>query len=121
MNRREALKRTALITGIAISSSVSMALLNGCKPSGKESWQAQFLDEEEVKLVTAICDIILPATDSPGALEIHVPEFIDLMLKECWLTDDGVFKDSLSSFSALVKKERRRQIKKNRRNKYQKM
>jgi len=36
------------------------------------------LTDEQMKTVTALCDVIIPADDkSPAASEVHVPEFID--------------------------------------------
>ncbi len=33
-------------------------------------------------LVTRIADLVLPRTDTPGALDVRVPEFIDLLLTQ---------------------------------------
>ena len=41
-------------------------------------------------LVSQLCDHILPATDTPGALDVRVPEFIDLLLTEWYADDDRV-------------------------------
>jgi hypothetical protein len=99
MNRREALQRTAAITGIAMSSSVSLGLLNGCTPSGKPTWPPLFLKQEEIVLVSAIADTILPKTDTVGALDVHVPEFIDLMLQDCFSAEEqNSFREGLTSF-----------------------
>jgi hypothetical protein len=40
------------------------------------------LTPAQQRLVAALCDRILPATDTPGALDVRVPEFIDLWLTE---------------------------------------
>ena len=82
MDRREALKRSAIITGFTLSSSAVLGILKGCTPTGKPSWPTRFLTDEEVPLVSSIADFILPKTDTPGALDVHVPEFIDLMMKD---------------------------------------
>ena len=37
-------------------------------------------------LVSQLCDRILPTTDTPGALDVRVPQFIDLLLTE-WAED----------------------------------
>lgn len=105
MNRREALRRTAAITGMAVTSSVSLGLLKGCKPSGDPGWSSIFLTKDEVNLVTSIADTILPKSDTPGALEVHVPEFIDLMLMDNYsLKEQKTFRKSLKSFQDDVKK-----------------
>ncbi len=33
-------------------------------------------------LVTRVCDLVIPRTDTPGALDVKVPELIDLLLTE---------------------------------------
>ena len=100
MNRREALRRTAAITGVAVSSSVSIAFLKGCSPSGKPSWPPIFLKPEEIQIVSAIADTILPKTDTPGALDVSVPEFIDLMLRDIYGDDEkATFRAELKAFN----------------------
>ena len=45
------------------------------------------LDAAQRAVVTDIAEMIIPATDSPGATSMRVPEFIDLILTE-WMHDD---------------------------------
>ncbi|HEX6309804.1 MAG TPA: gluconate 2-dehydrogenase subunit 3 family protein [Longimicrobiales bacterium] len=40
------------------------------------------LDEHQLEMVAAITESIIPATDTPGAREARVAEFIDLMLAD---------------------------------------
>jgi len=82
MNRREALKHTATITGMVFSASATFGFLQGCTPTGDPGWQPQFLDSQQIKIIADIAELILPKTDTPGAIDLHVPEFIDLMLKD---------------------------------------
>jgi hypothetical protein len=46
------------------------------------------LDARQFELVTRIADLILPATDTPGAKAAGVHEFIDLLLAESLLEPD---------------------------------
>jgi len=103
MNRREALRRTASITGMAISSSISLGLLKGCTPSGNPTWPPMFLKKDEIRLVSSIAEIILPTTETPGALDVNVPEFVDLMLRD-YITDKEKtdFRDGLKGFVEVV-------------------
>lgn len=84
MDRREAIKRTSLLLGGVISSSAIAGVLSGCQANNAVDWTPVFLDNEQAKMVEAIADGILPATDTPGALDVGVPSFIDLMLKEAF-------------------------------------
>jgi gluconate 2-dehydrogenase gamma chain len=44
------------------------------------------LNAEQQALVTAVAEMIIPETDTPGATSVRVPEFIDLILTE-WASD----------------------------------
>lgn len=84
MDRREAIKRTSLLLGGALSASAITGIMQGCQPTGALDWEPVFLSSEEASLVTSIADCILPATDTPSASDVFVPEFIDLMLQEVY-------------------------------------
>jgi hypothetical protein len=99
MDRREALKKSAFVAGFALSTSATMGILKGCSPSGRPKWPPRFLTKDQVSLVTAIADTILPATDTPGAIDVNVPEFIDLMLKDNFSPEEQqAFKEGASTF-----------------------
>ena len=99
MTRREALKRTAAITGIAVTSSAGIGILEGCTPTGDPGWQPKFLKKDEVSCISSIAETLLPKTETPGALDIHVPEFIDLMLADNYsLKDQKAFQTDLENF-----------------------
>ena len=83
MNRREAIKRTAILSGYAVSASFITGFLQGCQPSGAPDWEPQFLSPEQGQLVSEMADTIFPTTDTPGAKDVFVHEFMDLMLKDC--------------------------------------
>lgn len=84
MNRRELLKHTALLIG----SSLSPTIIAGVT-SGKELHRGpekSRLSDHQRDLITVLSELIIPATDTPGAIEAKVPEFIDLMVSE-WQTE----------------------------------
>jgi gluconate 2-dehydrogenase gamma chain len=81
--RREVLRRAAWLLGGAISAPAALAILQGCsaKDAPKAAdWKAKFFQGDEAKVVTAVADIILPHTDTSGALDANVPAFIDSMM-----------------------------------------
>jgi gluconate 2-dehydrogenase gamma chain len=57
------------------------------------------LSAEQMALVTAVADTVLPRTDTPGAVEVGVPAFVDLLLAE-WYPDDEK-RDLLAGLDAL--------------------
>ena len=87
LRRREVLRRIAWMLGGAVSAPTALALLNGC--SAKEAtpgaaWAPKFFKGTQADVVTAIADIIIPKTDTSGALDAGVPAFIDLMLADVY-------------------------------------
>jgi len=113
MDRREAIKRASIIAGFSISSSATMGILQGCSPTGKPSWPTRFLTDDEVSLVSAIAEIILPATDTPGALDVHVPEFIDLMLNDHYTNEEEqLFRNGAVEFQNRVNEKYGRRFEK---------
>ena len=88
MDRREALRRTALLMGGIVSAPAIMGVLNGCTAKPTIDWKPVFLSQDQSIIVTQVADIIIPKTDTPGAKEAGVPAFIDLMLKDCYSKED---------------------------------
>jgi len=84
MDRRQAIKTTGLIFGGAAFSAISISSLSSCQSSvaaDMAAWQPSFFSVEQGKIIQAVADILIPRTDTPGALDAGVPEYIDLMVK----------------------------------------
>ena len=77
LNRREAIKRASLFLGAALSASTITASLNA--QSKKAVGGTGNLSEAQFGLVESITDRVLPRTDTPGALDVEVPAFIDIL------------------------------------------
>ncbi|MEX0289517.1 MAG: gluconate 2-dehydrogenase subunit 3 family protein [Flavobacteriaceae bacterium] len=84
MDRRSALKRTGLLTGATISLPAMLSLLESCKQEPRLDWQPKFFTTEEVKTIGTLADMILPRTDTPGALDVKVDVFIDKVIAETY-------------------------------------
>ncbi|SHK91995.1 gluconate 2-dehydrogenase subunit 3 family protein [Rhodothermus profundi] len=85
MDRREALRQLALLTGGALSLSTVAGVLGGCRAgSAPGTYRLQTLSTAQHELVATIAERILPETDTPGARAAGVPEFIDRMLTD-WM------------------------------------
>lgn len=106
MDRREALRRTALIMGGAVSAPAIMGILKGCAPKPTIDWKPVFLTEDQGILVSKVAEIIIPKTDTPGAIDTGVPGFIDVMLKDVYNTEDQDFYlNGLKAFDEQAKAE----------------
>lgn len=104
MNRREALQRSAMILGYTITGPALVGVLNGCKATPELTFKPEFLSAEQAKLVSALSEVIIPKTDTPGAIEAGVPSFIDSMLKEVYpQADKDRFTRGLASFDEEAK------------------
>ncbi|MEL6650009.1 MAG: gluconate 2-dehydrogenase subunit 3 family protein [Bacteroidota bacterium] len=79
MDRREALKHTAIILG-AVSASSVMAVMSGCKAGKTRDWTPVVLTEGKADLVAAISERIIPKSETPGAMDAEVDAFIDMVL-----------------------------------------
>lgn len=82
MDRRKALKNLTLSLGYAVATPTIFNILTSCNNEVKTSWKAQFLSKEELHLVTHLIDVIIPATETPGGLEVNIPQFLDMMYKD---------------------------------------
>jgi hypothetical protein len=79
MNRREAVRRIALLMGGAMAG--SRLILSGQTAPAKEA--AAFTDDDRA-LLDEIGETILPATDIPGAKATGIGAFMAMMVSECY-------------------------------------
>lgn len=84
LSRREAVRRMSVLLGGALSTSTVSALLAGCEadPTGSTAWTPRVLGAPQLDRLAVVVDRILPPTDTPGASEAGVPEFIDRLLAD---------------------------------------
>lgn len=105
MNRREALQRTALMMGYAVSASALAGIMKGCKAAPELTYQPVFFTEDQARIVAEVAEIFIPKTDTPGAKEAGVPGFIDQILRECYDKEDqDRFLTGLTDFDAEARK-----------------
>jgi len=88
MDRREALQRAGLVLGYAVSAPVLSGIWSSCKPTEELAYKPVFFTHDQARLVSAVAEIIIPKTDTPGAIDVGVPRFIDQLLKECYKKED---------------------------------
>ena len=77
IDRREAIRRAALLAGVVLSPAW-LTLVDRARPLA----QARYFTPEQLSTAGAIADRIIPRTDTPGAADVGVPAFIDLLYGE---------------------------------------
>lgn len=92
MNRREALKNVAFLTGGAFSVTTLGILFQRCQSeSSKEvispGKEGSLFNEENEITIAEIANIIIPDTDIPGAKAAGVGSFIVMMINDCYPDD----------------------------------
>jgi hypothetical protein len=102
LDRRELIKRVAYLMGGAVSAPAVLGILQGCTaktPTG--TWTPVFFTAAQAALVEEVADILIPRTDTPGAKDVGVPAFIDLMLKDTYpKRDQDRYLEGLNAFEA---------------------
>jgi hypothetical protein len=91
MDRREALRQVALLTGAAISMPFAAAILQGCE-SGAGSAVGEglkYMTQKQFDVFNEVAERIMPKTDTPGAKDAGVTNFIDRMLGEYYPAEDS--------------------------------
>jgi len=88
MNRREVIKRTAILMGGAVSVPAIMGILKGCKATPGLEWTPEFFTEDQAHVITEVAEIIIPKTDTPGAKQAGVPAFIEQMIFKAYKESD---------------------------------
>lgn len=94
MDRRTLLKNTAVVLGCVTSSSITLAVMSGVNGSAKVA--KPFFTDQQRKQCMQLCELIIPQTDTAGAIEAGVPQFVEVMVSD-WYTDKerGIFSAGL--------------------------
>ena len=97
LTRREAIQRAALILGVAISPSILAGVLRAQSTVAGAAVKPQYLNAQQFAIAAAAAERILPRTDTPGATDVGVPAFIDLMVGAYMSAEEQrMFKDGLA-------------------------
>tara|TARA_R110001606_G_scaffold133029_1_gene269003 strand:+ start:371 stop:967 length:597 start_codon:yes stop_codon:yes gene_type:complete len=81
MDRRQAIKNISLSLGYALTGSTIISLFNSCTSKNTIS-NFNVLNDKQRFCIENLADIIIPKSSSPGALDVNIIEFIDVMVSE---------------------------------------
>ena len=88
INRRQALRRVGILLGGVVSAPTVAGVLSGCERMTGTDWAPSTLTAEQNQMVDTIAEVIIPATDTPGARAANVNRFIDAIVGESWPEED---------------------------------
>ncbi|MBB3141777.1 gluconate 2-dehydrogenase subunit 3 family protein [Halomonas organivorans] len=94
MNRRELLKMIAAATGTA--------LVGGQALTAFASGRAEaVLTDEDVRLLDEVAETLLPRTDTPGAKDAEVGDFMRVFVRDCYTAEQQArFRDGIARVEA---------------------
>lgn len=82
MNRRDLLKKGVYgLAGVTLSSAL-ISSLQSC--TSIEKYSPLYFSKTEFSLLFNIVDFLIPKTETPGGLEMKVPQFIDIIISETY-------------------------------------
>lgn len=83
MNRRDLFKVTTLAGSAALAQEGAVAQTpSPTSPAAASAWKPEVFDAHQNETVVALTDLIIPATDTPGAKAANVNRYIDLFLRD---------------------------------------
>lgn len=103
INRRELIQRASILIGAALTPSVSTAVLAGASANKLPSLSR--LPDPHKATISVLSELIIPATDTPGAIAAGVPNFVNLIFSD-WYTaqERDSFLDGLTRLDKLCLK-----------------
>lgn len=100
ITRREALKRASFLLGGLFFAPAITGVLNGCT-ARSGTWVPTRFSQTQAALIIALCDTILPETDTPSASQAGVPAFIEALLERNISSEEAQrFDEDVESFTS---------------------
>ena len=109
MNRRDSLKGLGLLVGGNLLAPAVLADFLQTAASikeGKAAWQPRLVTAPQAALLTELVEVIIPATDTPGAKDALAHVFVDLYVKDCYpAVQQQVFLKGLDDLDSASRKQ----------------
>lgn len=81
MTRRAAIKRAVALVGGTLTAS-QLSVFSDTFAAVTDESPPKFLNKNHFAILSRIADLVIPETETPGALAARVPHFIDMMLAD---------------------------------------
>uniref|UniRef100_B0T1W4 Twin-arginine translocation pathway signal n=1 Tax=Caulobacter sp. (strain K31) TaxID=366602 RepID=B0T1W4_CAUSK len=88
LNRRDTLRGLALTIGVGTTGWAGRALA-AAAPAPALTWTPTALTADQARLLDVVAELMIPATDTPGARQAGVPQFIDRALADFFDKDQA--------------------------------
>lgn len=77
-----------------------MSIAQSCKSSSDvDYWMPEYLTEDQAYIMEELADIILPATDTPGAIDAGVINFMDVVIGNVYdAKEKDIFQKAYNAF-----------------------
>lgn len=106
MKRRQALKNIGLGAGLFVIGPSTLSLLQSCNSEPEYDWQPVFLTASHGYALKKVLHVILPSSDTPGASDLNIPQFIDAYMDKVEdLERREKFQESADAFARAFKEE----------------
>jgi len=103
MNRRELLKLITAATGTAMIGSTGV--IAGCA-SKEEAAPSLSFTEQDVFLLDEVAETILPRTDTPGAKDAEVGQFMTVFVRDCYTeAEQAIFHSGMDQLNAAANEQ----------------
>ena len=111
MNRREFLQCAAILVSGASASQVGFSLseeqqVHLAAWANYNTGTTNYLNESQRAIIAAMAEVVIPRTDTPGAIDAGVPRFIELMAAD-WFNDEerAIFEAGLADMEERIPAE----------------
>lgn len=81
LTRRTAIKNAVALVGGTLTAT-QFGLLSDSLAAITDDSPPRFLNPQQFEMLSTIADLVIPETDTPGAIGAGVPRFIDMMLAD---------------------------------------
>ena len=106
MDRRKAIQKSGLLVGLTITGGALSTIVQSCRAEDKLSWTPEFFSPIEAREITSMIDVLLPKTETPGAIELNVEVIVDRLMAQTLIPEDQAHvKEGLKAFMNHCKEE----------------